>query len=173
MGASEQGAELTDDRWVTMPRTLSFVMNGDDLLLIKRAAHKRIFPNQYNGLGGHIERDEDPYSGALREIAEESGLQVHSLRLRSIHNIDAGGATGILLFVYTAISDSREARQDCPEGELEWIAKDRVFELDLVEDLPELLARVFAMENDQPPMNAHVSYDAADNIVLRFCEERS
>ncbi|MCY3914866.1 MAG: NUDIX domain-containing protein [Chloroflexi bacterium] len=173
MGASEQGAELTEDRWLTMPRTLSFVMNGDDVLLMKRAAHKRIFPNQYSGLGGHIERDEDPHSGALREIAEESGLRVHSLRLRSIHNIDSGGATGILLFVYTAISDSREARKDCPEGQLEWIAKDQVFELDLVEDLPELLARIFAMKDDQPPMNARVSYDAADNIVLRFYEERS
>ena len=172
MGASEQGADLTRDRWLTMPRTLSFVMNGDDVLLMKRAAHRRIFPNQYNGLGGHIERDEDPYSGALREIAEESGLQVHSLRLRSIHNIDAGRATGILLFVYTAISDTRETRKDCPEGQLEWIAKDRVFELDLVEDLPELLARIFAMQDVQPPMSAHVSYDAADNIVLRFSEER-
>lgn len=173
MGASEQGAELTENRWLTLPRTLSFVMNGDDVLLMKRAAHKRIFPNQYNGLGGHIERDEDPYSGALREIAEESGLHVHSLRLRSIHNIDAGGATGILLFVYTAISDTREARVDCPEGQLEWIAKDEILELDLVEDLPELLARIFAMADDAPPMNARVSYDAADNIVLRFHEDRS
>jgi len=171
MGASEQGAELTEARWLTLPRTLSFVMNGDDVLLMKRAAHRRIFPNQYNGLGGHVERDEDPYSGALREIVEESGLHVHSLRLRSIHNIDTGGATGILLFVYTAISDTRDTRKDCPEGQLEWIAKDQVFELDLVEDLPELLARIFAMERDQPPMSAHVSYDAVDNIVLRFHEE--
>lgn len=171
MGANEQGADLTDDRWLTMPRTLSFVMNGDDVLLMKRAAHRRIFPNQYNGLGGHIERDEDPHRGALREIAEESGLHVHSLRLRSIHNIDAGGASGILLFVYTATSDSREARKDCPEGQLEWIARERVFELDLVEDLPELLARIFAMESDQPPMSAHVGYDGDDNIALRFYEE--
>ena len=173
MGAIEQGAELTEDRWLTMPRTLSFVMNGEDVLLMKRAADRRVFPNQYNGLGGHIERNEDPYSGALREITEESGLHVHSLRLCSIHNIDAGGETGILLFVYTAISDARETRKDCPEGQLEWIAKDEVFDLDLVEDLPELLARIFAMDDDQAPMNARASYDAADNIVLRFQGDRS
>ena len=168
MGAKQQGAEQTEDRWLTIPRTLSFVMNGDDVLLMKRAAQKRIFPNQYNGLGGHIERDEDPYSGALREIEEESGLSPHSLRLRSIHNIDAGGETGILLFVYTAISDAREVRQDCPEGKLEWIPKDKVFDLDLVEDLPELLTRIFAMGDDQPPLHAHVSYDDDGNIALRF-----
>lgn len=173
MGAKQQGAEYTDSRWLTMPRTLSFVLNGDDVLLLKRAAHKRVFPNQYNGLGGHIERDEDPYSGALREIEEESGLQAHSLRLRSIHNIDAGGETGILLFVYTAISESRAVREDCPEGELEWIPQDKVFELDLVEDLPALLTRIFAMDDAAPPLHAHVSYDQADEILLRFREDDS
>ncbi len=173
MGAKQQGAELTRDRWLVIPRTLCFVTNGADLLLIRRAAHKRVFPNKYNGLGGHIERDEDPATSALREIEEESGLRVHSLRLRSIHNIDAGGGTGILLFVYTALSDTRNLRDDCPEGKLEWVAKDRIFELDLVEDLPELLARIFAMSDDQPPLHAHVSYDSADKILLRFMDDEA
>lgn len=171
MGAEQQGADFTKGRWLTMPRTLSFVMNGGDLLLLKRAAHKRVFPNQYNGLGGHVERDEDPASSALREIKEESGLEAHSLQLRSIHNIDAEGGAGILLFVFTALSETRAVRGDCPEGKLEWIPKDAVFELDLVEDLPELLARIFALNDDQPPMYAHVSYDENDRIVLRFRDD--
>ena len=168
MGAEQQGADASKGRWLTMPRTLSFVMNGDAVLLLKRAAHKRVFPNQYNGLGGHVERDEDLYSSALREIEEESGLRAHSLKLRSIHNIDAGRDTGILLFVFTAVSETRALRRDCPEGRLEWIPKDRVFELDLVEDLPDLLARIFAMDDEQPPDYAHVSYDESDRISLRF-----
>ncbi len=168
MGAEEQGADFTSDRWLTLPRTLCFVINGDDVLLMKRAAHRRVFPNQYNGLGGHIERDEDPYSAALREIEEESGLQVHSLRLRGIHNIDAGGETGIILFVYTALSDTRVISEDCAEGKLEWIAKERIQDLDLVEDLPALLPRLLEMDDDQPPYHAHVSYDACDKIVLRI-----
>lgn len=168
MGAKLQGAELTQARWLVMPRTLSFVLNGDDVLLIKRGADRRVFPNKYNGLGGHVERDEDPATSALREIEEESGLRPHSLRLRGLHNIDAGGATGILLFVYTAISETRKVRDDCPEGTLEWVGRDRVFKLDLVEDLPELLARIFAMSDDEPPAHAQVHYDQADSIVLRF-----
>lgn len=171
MGAEQQGADATKGRWLTMPRTLSFVMNGDAVLLLKRAAHKRVFPNQYNGLGGHVERDEDIYRSALREIEEESGLAVHSLKLRSIHNIDAGGATGILLFVFTAISDTKTIRGDCPEGKLEWIPKGRVLDWDLVEDLPELLVRIFAMDDDEPPAFAHVSYDERDRIVLRFRDD--
>lgn len=168
MGARQQGAEFTRDRWLTLPRTLSFVTNGDDVLLIKRAAHKRVFPNQYNGLGGHIERYEDPFSSALREIKEESGLQARSLTLRSIHNIDAGAETGIILFVFTAISESRVFREDCSEGQLEWIARERIPDLDLVEDLPTLLPMILDMGARDPPIYAHASYDATDSIVLRF-----
>ncbi|MCY3778843.1 MAG: NUDIX domain-containing protein [Chloroflexi bacterium] len=168
MGAKEQGAEATSGRWLTIPRTLSFVMNGDDVLLMKRGGHRRVFPNQYNGLGGHIERNEDPASGALREIEEESGLEVHSLRLRSIHNIDAGEGSGILLFVFTAISESREVLRHSDEGTLHWAPKGRVTQLDLVEDLPEILPRILAMGADDPPMHVHVSYDTDDRIVLRI-----
>lgn len=168
MGADQQGADASQERWLVMPRTLSFVLNGDAVLLMKRGPQRRVFPNQYNGLGGHIDRDEDAASSAIREIEEESGLQVHSLRLRSIHNIDAGGQTGILLFVYTAISDSRDIPRQSPEGSLEWVETDKLGELDLVEDLPQLLPRILQMDVDQPPMNAHVSYDQADRIRLRF-----
>ena len=168
MGANQQGADATQNRWLVMPRTLSFVLNGGAVLMMKRSPHRRVFPNQYNGLGGHIERDEDPASGALREIKEESGLDVHSLRLRSVHNIDAGRNSGILLFVYTAISDSRTIERHSPEGKLEWVEQGRLSEIDLVEDLPQLLPRILPMSDNQPPMHVHVSYDELDRIKLRF-----
>ena len=139
MGASEQGADATAGRWLTIPRTLCFVTNGDDVLLMKRAPHKRVFPNRFNGVGGHIERDEDPYTGAKREIHEETGLDVHDLRLRAIYNVDAGQATGILLFVFTCISEKRDVISNGPEGTLHWISRDEVLKLDLVEDLPLVL----------------------------------
>jgi len=170
MGAKQQGADATDNRWLTIPRTLSFVMNGEDILMMKRAPHKRVFPNQYNGLGGHIERDEDPLTGAIREIKEESGLDVHSIRLRTIHNIDAGAETGIILFVYTAVSDTREVLQDTDEGTLEWIPKSKILEIDLVDDLPYLIPRVLEMKDDSSPVHVHISYNKEDEIQLKFKE---
>lgn len=170
MGAKQQGADATNNRWLTIPRTLSFVMNGDDILMMKRAPHRRVFPNQYNGLGGHIERNEDPLTGAIREIKEESGLHVHSVRLRTIHNIDAGEDTGIILFVYTAVSNRREVVQDTSEGTLEWIPKSKILDIDLVEDLPYLIPRVMDMDDYHAPVHVHVSYNAEDKILLRFKE---
>ena len=170
MGAEAQGADATSNRWLCIPRTLSFVTNGDAVLLMKRAPHKRVFPNQYNGLGGHIERHEDPYSSALREIKEESGLTVRNLRLRTVHNIDAGAASGILLFVFTAESDTRDVKRFSPEGELEWVPRAGMLEYDLVDDLPQLLPRLFSMTDKQSPLFAHVSYDEDDQIRMRFRE---
>jgi 8-oxo-dGTP diphosphatase len=170
MGAAQQGADATQGRWLTIPRTLCFVLNGSDVLLMKRAPHKRIFPNQYNGTGGHIERDEDPYTGAKREILEETGLTVQNLRLRAVYNIDTRQNTGIILFVFTGISDSREIQHDSEEGTLHWLPIDKLDGYDLVEDLPLILPRILAMPDDAPPLFVHVSYDSQDKIQMRFHE---
>lgn len=171
MGATQQGTDAIQGRWLTIPRTLCFVLNGNDILLMKRAPHRRIFPNQYNGLGGHIERDEDPLTGARREVLEESGLEIHDLRLCSIHNIDAGQDTGIMLFVYTAISDNREFVDDSNEGTLEWIPISQLDKYDLVEDLPIVLPRILKLSDNEAPFSVHVSYDENDEIVMRFISD--
>ena len=169
MGAIEQGADATEGRWLTIPRTLNFVLNGDDVLLMKRSPNRRVFPNQYNGVGGHIERDEDPLTSARREIREETGLDVTSLRLRAIYNIDAGETTGILLFVFTGQTQMRDVLAN-DEGTLHWIDRSEVMQLDLVEDLPQLLPRILSMQDDSLPLFVHVSYDEADSILMRFAE---
>ncbi|HYO88116.1 MAG TPA: hypothetical protein VER79_05675, partial [Candidatus Limnocylindrales bacterium] len=57
---------------------------------------------------------------------------------------------------------------DCDEGTLHWVKLSEVPSLDVVEDIVEILSRVLAMDDNAPPLFAHVSYDAADQIVMRF-----
>ncbi|MEO1443790.1 MAG: NUDIX domain-containing protein [Chloroflexota bacterium] len=171
MGAKEQGADATQGRWLVIPRTLCFVLNGDDVLLMKRAAHRRVFPNRYNGVGGHVERGEDPQTCARREIMEETGLAVTDLRLRGVYNIDTGEETGIVLYIYTAISHSREITMTTDEGTLYWVHRDEAHTLDLVEDLPTILPRVLAANDTTPPFSAHLSYDDDDNLLIRFADD--
>lgn len=166
MGSKEQGADATENRWLTIPRTLCFITHGDDVLLLKRSAHRRIFPGRYNGVGGHIERHEDPLSGALREIQEETGLAVIDIRFCGVIHVDAGATTGILVFVFQAEAQSRAFVQS-DEGTLEWVPRHRIDELPLVEDLPLLLDRVLD-SHANAPFFAHTSYDDADNLVMRF-----
>lgn len=162
--------KIVAGRYQVVPRTLCFITyGGDDVLLLRGAPDKRIWPNKYNGVGGHVESNEDVYSAALREIEEEAGLAVHNLQLCGVINIpvDAQNKTGILVFVFTAAADARATRQSA-EGTLEWVPRDRLAALDLVEDLPTLLPRVLAMGSDAPPFFAHYRYDEQGRLIMDF-----
>jgi 8-oxo-dGTP diphosphatase len=169
LGANQQGANAVQGRWLVIPRTLSFVVYGQDVLLMKRGAHKRVFPNQYNGLGGHIESDEDPYTSALREIKEESNLSVVDLRMVAVHHIYTGGENGILLFVFVGRALQREFMSDEREGTLHWIPIADVQSYDLVEDLYHILPAYLDTSVVEPRF-AYVTYDNNDQIQLRYAE---
>src|SRR5512135_302413 len=110
MPKSDQGIDvsLQRQRYSVIPRTLVFITRGERVLLLRGAPTKRIWANRYNGIGGHVERDEDIYSAAKREVIEETGLTVNRLRLCGLINIDGNQISGILLFVFTAESLSGE-----------------------------------------------------------------
>jgi 8-oxo-dGTP diphosphatase len=165
MGAIDQG--ITPDRWTVIPRTLCFITHGDDLLLMERARHKRAFPGMYNGIGGHIERNEAPAASALREIREETGLTVQNLTLRGISHIDSGQSIGIMLFIFTAESDSREVVAN-DEGTLHWVPLNELGTVPLVEDLPLLLPRLYGEKRGSGIFDVRVYYDASDHMVMEF-----
>lgn len=167
MGKDEQGLKGGAARYQTIPRVLVFLRNGSDVLLIKGAPQKRIWANQYNGVGGHIERDEDVISAARREVLEETGIETTSLELQAVVNINAGDpALGILLFVFTGWSLQRRTRRS-DEGELSWVPIDELNRYELVEDLDWLLPKVMATKQRNAPLYLYYRYDDDDALVIR------
>ena len=169
MPASDQGVSKSKDRHQFVPRVLCFVTLGDEVLLLKGAPDKKIWPGKYNGLGGHVERGESVHAAAEREIREEAGIEVNDLRLRGVIHIDSGEAAGIGLFVFTATALVRRTTSSA-EGALEWVKAQDLAQLDLVEDLPNLLPRVLAMEPGDPPFSAHYAYDTDGQLIIEFYE---
>ena len=169
MTRSDQGVEKSARRYKAVPRTLCFITHGDDVLLLHGSPTKRIWPGKYNGVGGHVEANEDIYSAAIREMREETGADVSDVSLRGVINIDIGQETGIILFVFTARALGRVVRPS-PEGALEWVQCDRLEALDLVEDLARLLPRVLSMQPADPPFFAHYHYDEHDQLVITFAD---
>jgi len=142
------------------------------VLLLRGTPTKHNWPNQYNGVGGHVESDEDIYTSAIREIREETGLEVQELTIRGVVNIPlADQATGILMFVFTAAAESRDVIPST-EGNLEWVPRDRLDSLDLVEDLPVILPLILDTPREAPPFFAHYSYDAQDCLKIEFAQLR-
>lgn len=132
------------NRYTVYPRTLTFLLNGDDVLLIKRSPNARLFPGMYNGVGGHVERGEDVLSSARREVREETGLDVPDLSLRCLLHVDEGAdQPGALVFVFVGHTERRDV-SDSDEGTLHWVPLARLGELNLLPDLPPLLARILS-----------------------------
>jgi 8-oxo-dGTP diphosphatase len=171
MPKQDQGIDvsLKRQRFTVIPRTLVFITRDEHVLLLRGSSQKRIWANKYNGIGGHIERDEDVYSAAQREIREETGLAVENLRLVGLINIDGDQPTGIMLFVFTAQSRSGDPIPT-EEGTPEWIARDRLAQIDLVEDLPTILPRALDLRPNAPPFFAYYHYDEQERLMIQFAQ---
>lgn len=159
--------KIVPDRYQVFPRTLCFITHGEDVLLLRGAPDKKIWPDQYNGIGGHVKAGEDVHTAARREIREETGLSVRDLHLRGVINIPVDPDTGIILFVFTAAAENQDVRPS-EEGTPEWIPVDQIDRLDVVEDLPILLPRVLSMEPDEAPFFALYTYDEDDELVVTY-----
>ncbi len=173
MPKSEQGVEvsLKRNRYTAIPRTLCFIIRGrDEVLLLRGAPTKRIWANKYNGIGGHVEHGEDILTSMAREVKEETGLVVNGLVLRGVVNVDAGAEVGILVFVFSAEYVSGEPAAS-EEGTLEWVRRDRLTELPLVEDLPAIVPHILDAAPDAPLFFARTHYDAEDRLVIEFTGE--
>ena len=169
MGAQEQGVAASRQRYQMVPRVLVFITHGDRVLLIKGAPDKHVWPDLYNGIGGHVERGETIDQAARREIFEETGLEnVEDLLLRGVTAIDANDAkTGIMLFVFTAVSATDKVVTS-GEGSLEWVDWRTLKPQSMVPDLPMLLSRVLKMQPGESPFFARYWYDEAGQLRVEF-----
>ena len=113
--------------------TLGYVLSSDtsDVLLVHRNARPddESF-GKWNGLGGKLERDEDVATGMVRELREEAGIEVVSMRLRGTVSWPGFGRNGEdwlgFIFVVDAFSGAVPANND--EGELHWHPIERLFD---------------------------------------------
>jgi 8-oxo-dGTP diphosphatase len=138
--AAEKGDLFrTTGRHAVVPRTLCFVFSGD-LVLLLRGGPTKWFAGRMNGVGGHVEPGESVMAAARREISEETGLHVVDLKLRAVMHCQ-GGTGAVMMFVFSATSDSRDIRQS-GEGTLEWTPLDRIAEFPVLDDVRPLIERI-------------------------------
>ncbi|QQZ08609.1 NUDIX hydrolase [Heyndrickxia vini] len=79
--------------------TICFIKKGHELLMLNR--HKPVWMGIWNGVGGKIEKGETPLEGVLREIDEETGLQIEKIEYKGTVTwmVDGKDAGGMYAFV--------------------------------------------------------------------------
>lgn len=113
--------------------TLCYIERDGKYLMMHRVKKEHdINKDKWVGIGGHFEADESPEECLLREAREETGLTLTDYKQRGIITFMSDRWQTEYMFLYTASAYEGEIGE-CNEGTLEWIDKEKVYELPLWE----------------------------------------
>lgn len=101
------------------------------LMLYRNKKEKDINKNKYIGVGGHVEKGETPDQALIREVKEETGLDLLSFIKRGLVYFVLNGYEEEM-YIYTSL-DFKGELIECNEGDLLWVDKDKVMSLPIWE----------------------------------------
>ena len=114
--------------------TLCYVQqDGKTLMLHRIKKANDIHAGKWNGLGGKLEAGESPEQCVIREVAEESGLQIVQPRYHGLLVFADFKSEDWYVWVFSAQQFSGQLldQEDAREGHLEWIADEALGALNL------------------------------------------
>lgn len=109
--------------------TLCYIEKDEKYLMLHRTKKKNdINKDKWLGIGGKFEEGESPEECMIREVKEETGLMLKNYQLRCI--VTYVSTTWETEYMYVFTSNEFEGNLiPCDEGDLQWIDKDKITEL--------------------------------------------
>ena len=116
-----------------METTVQVYLKKDNsyLLLYRNKKKNDMSEGKWIGVGGHVEKGETIDDAVIREVYEETGLTVHSLKCDG-EVLFINNDHEEMMYVYE-ISDFTGELKDCNEGELAWVDIDDMLTLPMWE----------------------------------------
>lgn len=113
--------------------TLCYLEQGDSYLLLHRTKKEQdINKDKWIGVGGHFKQGESPEDCLVREVKEETGLDLLQYTFRGIVTFLCDDNEAEYMHLYTA-DKWNGTMHTCDEGELVWVKKEKMFQLNLWE----------------------------------------
>ncbi len=145
-----------------MQETVLIYLEKDNKYLMMFRNKKQNDPNKgkYIGIGGRIEDNETKGQALVREVREETSLILKSYKYRAkLLFINDTYKETIHLFVSSDFVG--EVKEDCDEGDLSWIDKNKILDLPLWEGDKAFLE---IMENTEDYFEMTLKY-ANDKLI--------
>jgi len=115
-------------------------LKSEQILLLKRS--RAPMKGYYTGVGGKTDFYEDIHRSCLREIKEETGLDVFDLTCKGVlKTIQEGAGSSWILFMYVAEQFSGDLIE-CDEGELRWFSYKQIPTLPMIDFVREILPSI-------------------------------
>ena len=113
--------------------TLCYIEKENKYLMLHRTSKKKDGnKDKWIGVGGHFEKGESPEECLLREVKEETGLELTSYQFRGIVTCISDEWPDEYMCLYTADRYTGDIG-NCDEGELVWVEKGKIMDLNIWE----------------------------------------
>ena len=113
--------------------TLCYIEKENKYLMLHRTSKKKDGnKDKWIGVGGHFEKGESPEECLLREVKEETGLELTSYQFRGIVTFISDEWPDEYMCLYTADRYTGDTG-NCDEGELVWVEKGKIMDLNIWE----------------------------------------
>lgn len=114
--------------------TLCYVEKDGKYLMIHRVKKVNdMNKDKWIGIGGKFEERETPFDCIRREMLEETGLVPNKLSYRGLVTFVSNEFGTEYMHLFHTDDFSGQLLEDCTEGNLEWVDKDKITELPLWE----------------------------------------
>ena len=143
--------------------TLCYLRRGEDYLMLHRVKKQNdVNQDKWIGVGGKFEADESPEDCLLREVREETGLNLTRYQCRGIVTFVSDRWETEYMHLFTADRFTGQLKE-CDEGVLEWIPWRRMLELPHWKG-DEIFLSLIERE-DVPFFSLKLHYDANDTLL--------
>ena len=113
--------------------TLCYIEKEYKYLMLHRTSKKKDGnKDKWIGVGGYFEKGESPEECLLREVKEETGLELTSYQFRGIVTFISDEWPDEYMCLYTADRYTGDIG-NCDEGELVWVEKGKIMDLNIWE----------------------------------------
>ena len=146
--------------------TLCYLERDNQYLMLHRIKKEQDASHgKWIGVGGKCEGDESPDECMLREVKEDTGLQILRWQYRGIVTFVSDIWPCEYMHLFTA-TEWTGTQTDCNEGQLAWVDKQRLFDLNLWEG-DKIFLRLL-MNPNQPFFSLKLVYQGDSLIQIKL-----